>query len=130
MRKALSFLRSAGLVFLLVHAAQYAVAQTATIKGLVKDGNGNPLGGASVTVQGQKVRTTSDANGNYSLKVSPGKIILVISYVGQSPKQYQLNVTAGETVTQNADLSEISDLSGVVVLGSRSREPLSKLSTP
>jgi len=107
MRKALLLLRSASLLFILVLAAQFTFAQTATVKGVVKDANGNPLGGASVTVEGQKVGTTTDENGNYTLKVTPGAITLVISFVGQSPKQYHLNVTAGETVTQNADLTEI-----------------------
>jgi iron complex outermembrane receptor protein len=130
MRKASLFLRSAILLSVLLLAAQFTFAQTATVKGVVKDANGNPLSGASVTVEGQKAGAVTDANGNYSLKVTPGAITLVISYVGQSPKQYQLNVAAGETATQNADLTEISDLSGVVVLGSRSREPRSKLSTP
>ena len=130
MRKALFNLRSAGLLTILLFAVQFAFAQSATIKGLVKDANGNPLSGASVTVEGQKAGTFTDGNGNYTLKVQPGAITLVITYVGQTPKQYQLNVAAGETITQNADLTEISDLSGVVVLGSRSRAPRSKLSTP
>src|SRR5580765_2859001 len=123
MRKALFYLCSAVLISVLL--PQFAFAQSATVKGVVKDANGNPLSGASITVEGQKAGTFTDANGNYSLKVQPGSITLVISYVGQSPKQYPLNVTAGETVTQNADLNEISDLSGVVVLGSRSRAPRS-----
>jgi iron complex outermembrane receptor protein len=43
---------------------------------------------------------------------------------------FTLNVAAGETLIQNADLTEVTDLSGVVVLGSRSRTARSKLSTP
>ena len=130
MRKVLFALRSAGILSLFLLAFQVSFAQTATVKGNVKDANGNPLSGASVTIEGQKGGTLSDANGNYTLKVQPGAITLVITYVGQSPKFFNLNVAAGETVIQNADLTEVSDLSGVVVLGSRSRVARSKLSTP
>jgi iron complex outermembrane receptor protein len=130
MRKELYLLRSASLLSILLLAVQFTIAQTATVKGNVKDANGNPLSGASVTVEGQKGGTLSDANGNYTLKVQPGAITLVVTYVGQSPKLFTLNLAAGETVIQNADLTEVSDLSGVVVLGSRSRVARSKLSTP
>jgi len=130
MRKVLFLLRSASLLSVLLLAAQLAFSQSATVKGNVKDANGNPLSGASVTVEGQKGGALTDANGNYTLKVQPGAIVLAITYVGQSPKLFNLNVGVGETVTQNADLTEVSDLSGVVVLGSRSRVARSKLSTP
>ena len=118
------------LLSILLIIAQITFAQTATIKGNVKDANGNPLSGASVTAENQKGGTLSDANGNYVLKVQPGTVTLIISYVGQSPKFFTLNVAAGETLIQNADLTEVTDLSGVVVLGSRSRTARSKLSTP
>jgi iron complex outermembrane receptor protein len=55
---------------------------------------------------------------------------VIISYVGQAPKFFTVTVGAGETIIQNADLTEVTDLSGVVVLGSRSRVARSKLSTP
>src|SRR3954463_6406719 len=130
MRNAVVFIRNLGFAYISLLLAQFSFAQTATIKGTVRDANGNPLSGASVTAEGQKGGALSDANGNYSFKVQPGAINLIISYVGQTPKRYSLNVSAGENVTQNADLNEISDLSGVVVLGSRSRVARSKLSTP
>src|ERR1700730_6991643 len=130
MSKALYLLRSASLLSLLLLAVQFAFAQNATIKGTVKDANGNPLANASVTVEGQKGGKITDANGNYTLKVQPGTLTIVISYVGQSPKLVSVNIAQGETITQNVELTDIADLSGVVVLGSRSRAPRSKLTTP
>src|SRR3984893_12414421 len=130
MRNVFSRLLSASLLSVFLLAAQFVFAQTATIKGTVKDANGNPFVNATVTVEGQKGGTLTDANGNYTLKVQPGSLTLVISYVGQAPKRIPLTVNPGETLTQNVELTDIADLSGVVVLGSRSRAPRSKLTTP
>ncbi|HYE56218.1 MAG TPA: TonB-dependent receptor [Chitinophagaceae bacterium] len=125
MRKAYS------LLCLLLLATSAAFAQTsATVKGTVKDANGNPLTGASVTVDGQRGGTITDANGNYTLRVEPGSLTLIISYVGQEAQRLSVNVSAGETVTQDVSLTTVSDMSGVVVVGSRSRQPRSKLTTP
>lgn len=130
MRKALTLLRSASLLFVLLLAVQSAFAQTSTVKGSVKDANGTPLAGASVTVEGQKGGTITDANGNFTLRVQPGSLTLLVSYVGQGEQRVPVTVNAGETVTQDVSLTGITDLSGVVVVGSRSRVPRSKLTTP
>jgi iron complex outermembrane receptor protein len=130
MRKALNLLRSASLLFVLLLAVQFAFAQSATVKGSVKDGNGNPLAGASVTIEGQKGGTITDNNGNFSLRVQPGSLTLIVSFVGQGEQRIPVAVSAGETVSQDVSLTGITDLSGVVVVGSRSRVPRSKLTTP
>lgn len=130
MRKALHLLRSASLLFVLLLAAQSVFAQAATVKGTVKDANGSPLTGASITVEGQRGGTITDANGNFTLRVQPGSLTLVISYVGQEPQRISVTVNAGETASQDVTLSGVTDLSGVVVVGSRSRLPRSKLTTP
>jgi iron complex outermembrane recepter protein len=130
MRKALNLLRSASLLFVLLLAVQSAFAQSATVKGSVKDANGTPLAGASVTVEGQKGGTITDGNGNFTLRVQPGSLTLLVSFVGQGEQRIPVTVSAGETVNQDVSLAGITDLSGVVVVGSRSRVPRSKLTTP
>ncbi|HYF30652.1 MAG TPA: TonB-dependent receptor [Chitinophagaceae bacterium] len=130
MRKVLQLLRSASLLFVLLLAAQSAFAQAATVKGTVKDANGSPLTGASITVEGQKGGTITDANGNFTIRVQPGSLTLIVSYVGQEAQRISVTVNAGETVSQDVTLTGVTDLSGVVVVGSRSRLPRSKLTTP
>src|SRR5215212_7000718 len=98
MRKALQLLRSASLLFVLLLAVQSAFAQSTTVKGSVKDANGTPLQGASITVEGQRGGTITDANGNFSLRVQPGSLTLVVTYVGQEPQRISVTVNAGETV--------------------------------
>ncbi|HEX6179866.1 MAG TPA: TonB-dependent receptor [Chitinophagaceae bacterium] len=130
MRKALQLLRSASILFALLFAAQSVFAQAATVKGTVKDANGTPLPGASITVEGQKGGTITDNNGNFTLRVQPGTLTLLVSYVGQETQRISVTVNAGETANQDVTVSGITDLGGVVVVGSRSRLPRSKLTTP
>jgi iron complex outermembrane recepter protein len=130
MRKILNLLRSASLLIVLLLAVQAAFAQTTTVKGTVKDANGSPLVGASITVEGQKGGTITDANGNFSLRVQPGTLTLLVSYVGQETQRISVTANSGETVTQDVTVSGVTDLSGVVVVGSRARVARSKLTTP
>lgn len=130
MRKFIYLLRSKGLVILSLFIFQSVFAQTTgTIKGKVQDANGNPLSGASVTLEGQKGGTLTDAAGTYSLKVKPGTYTVIVSYVGATAQRYQVTVAAGQTIDQNASLNVTGDLTDVVIVGSRSRQPRSKLNT-
>ncbi len=130
MRKNLPLLRPFFMLIILLLSFHWLSAQTGTVKGTVKDANGNPLAGASVTVQGTKAGTTTDAGGNYSLKLPPGKYTLTVSFVGQAPQSSLVTVTNGGTTDQNFATTEIADLNNVVVIGSRSRDARSKISTP
>lgn len=97
MRKNLCQLRPFFMLIALLFSFQWLSAQTGTVKGTVKDANGNPLAGASVTVQGIKAGTTTDAAGNYSLKLPPGKYSVTVSFVGQAPQTSAVTVTNGGT---------------------------------
>jgi TonB-linked SusC/RagA family outer membrane protein len=51
------------------------------VSGIVRDGDGNPLVGASITNQNTKQTVASDAYGSFSITASEGDV-LAISYVG------------------------------------------------
>ena len=57
------------------------LAQTSTLKGTVQDAGGKALSGASVVVDPKNIGTTTDAEGNYTLKIPAGNYILSISFV-------------------------------------------------
>jgi TonB-dependent starch-binding outer membrane protein SusC len=61
-------------------------AQTKTIKGKVIDDKGAVIEGASVTLKGSTVGTTTDKTGHFSLAIT-GNPIIVISYVSFEPKE-------------------------------------------
>ena len=97
-----------------------AVAQvTGTIRGTVKDANGQALQGASVQVQGSRGGTTTDNNGNYSLNAPTGKQVLIISFVGYSTQRIDVVVSEGGSVQQDVALTDLGDLTNVTVIGSR-----------
>ncbi|MHA4812233.1 TonB-dependent receptor [Flavitalea flava] len=101
-----------------------------TVKGIIKDGAGNPLAGASVTVKGKRMGTVTDGEGRYSLTLLPGEYTLIVTFVGQAPQMMTVRIDAGTTTEQNFASTEITGMNDVTVVGSRSREIRSKLSTP
>lgn len=68
---------------LFLMAVGVSFAQQKEIKGVVKDEAGIPLPGATIMVKGDKTGTQTDFDGNYTIKVSEGKI-LVFSFVGMA----------------------------------------------
>jgi len=131
MRKFIYPISRLGILSFLLFAFQFVFAQnTATIKGVVKDAGGNPLIGASVTLEGQKGGTLTDNNGAYSLSVKPGSYTLIVSFVGQDPQRFPVTATEGQVTQQDVTMNSITDLNNVVFVGSRSRLPRTKLSTP
>jgi TonB-linked SusC/RagA family outer membrane protein len=56
--------------------------QTHIVSGVVTDGDGEPLPGASVIVKGTSKGTQSDFDGNFSLDVTDANATLVVSFIG------------------------------------------------
>ncbi len=83
------------------------------VKGSVKDANGEPVIGASVTVTGTRNQTTSDLDGNFSISCpSNGKI--TVSYIGLVSQT--VNVS-GRTYIDLTLEEDSKTLDGVVVIG-------------
>src|SRR6188768_3711740 len=106
-----------------------AFAQTASLRGSVRDANGLPMAGASVIIDGTKKGTVSDGSGAYELKVAPGSYTLIISYVGVVTQRKQVSVTAGSVSENNFDMQNSGDLNRVIVVGSRSSISRSRTQT-
>src|SRR5688572_7106761 len=57
--------------------------QQATVNGTIVDAaNGKPLPGATITVKGSNVSTSSGPNGSFSIPVPGSDATLVVSFVG------------------------------------------------
>ena len=76
-----------------------ASAQNSKVTGVVKDGSGEPLIGATVQVKGTNRVTATDIDGKYSIQAAPGST-LVINYVGTNPKEVKVT---GSTLDINMD---------------------------
>ncbi len=68
------------------------------IHGHVTDSLGNPLVGASITVKGSKKGTSTDANGDFSLKGISENSTINISFTGYDTKTIKLNNANSYTV--------------------------------
>jgi iron complex outermembrane receptor protein len=107
------------LMVLALFAFSAVWAQTTTIRGTVRDLNGQLLSGASVAIKGTQQGTFADNSGNYSLSVAPGNYTLVVSYVGFTTQN--VDVTVGQNgAVQDVILSSTKELGAVTVIGSRS----------
>jgi iron complex outermembrane receptor protein len=115
----LSILRMISLLLVFLFISLITFAQRGTIKGTVKDASGQVMPGASIQVQGSKTGTVADNNGNYTLSVSPGKHILIVSFAGYITERTEISVTEAGITDANITLKDAGDLSNITVVGSR-----------
>ncbi len=64
--------------------------QSIVAQGVVKDSNGDPLPGVNVVIKGTVKGTSTDANGQFQLKVPAGSV-LVFSLVGTTPQEVRVS---------------------------------------
>lgn len=78
------------LVFFMALGVQVAFAQETTITGTVYDDNGQPLPGANIEVEGTSTGTTTNFDGEYSIKAEVGSTLVFSSLgLGTVRKQVQ-----------------------------------------
>jgi outer membrane cobalamin receptor len=118
MVKKFTHLRTAMFVSVAMFMATTVFAQS-VISGTIMDGTNNePLIGASVSVKGTSIGSSSDVDGKYTLKGVPtGSKTLVISFIGYTRQLVAIDSQNEINVTLNEDpnvLSEIVVTSGVI----------------
>ncbi len=67
--------------------------QQRTISGVVTDKNGETLPGATVSIKGTTVSTTTDFDGKFTLAVNENSKVLVVSFLGFEPKEVLIGNT-------------------------------------
>lgn len=90
-----------------------AIQQAKQITGTVVDSNDEPLIGVSIQVKGTSVGTVTDFDGNYTIQVSSGSI-LVFSYVGYMTQEVAIGNQAAINVTMRDDSQALDE---IVVVG-------------
>lgn len=91
-----------------------ALAQTFQVNGIVTDSDGQALPGVSISVKNGESGTSTDFEGNYSLDVTNGDI-LVFTFVGFETQE----ITMDGSATVNVSMTQGVELSEIVVVGSR-----------
>jgi len=114
LKQAISHLKSI-LLLLLAIAGTAAFGQDRNISGTVSDRATNEsLPGATVLVKGTAKGVSTDVDGKFSLTISPGENILVVSYIGYEP----IETTVGPQNVINIQLiPSKTSLQEVVVVG-------------
>lgn len=85
-------------------------AQTNAVKGHVKDASGEPIMGATITVNGKAVGIT-DMDGNFSVDAAPGADI-TFTYLGMTPQTVKASKEMNITMSDDS-----KSLNEVVVIG-------------
>lgn len=88
---------------------------TQKIKGSVNTNEGNPLPFATVYIKGTNKGTNANSEGKFSIKLAPGKYVLVCQYVGYQKQELPVSVSEkDEEVNFILKLQEMT-LSEVVI---------------
>jgi len=106
LKRCITFAVTAFFVFASVYAQQLKVSGKVT-----DSGTNETLPGVNVAVKGTTTGVATDVNGNYSISVNRGSV-LVFSFLGYTPQE----ITVGSNTTINVALiSEATELGEVVV---------------
>jgi len=92
----------------------FIVPAPITVTGKVSDSKGQSLPGVSIQIKGTKLGTTTDIDGNFTIKVADGNVVLVFSFIGLLTQE----VTVGSNTSLNITMLDApKTLSDVVVVG-------------
>ncbi len=96
-------------------------AQTFKLSGKVTEAtNGEALIGANVFLKETSLGAASDANGNYSLSVTPGSYTMTCSYIGYEKVEQAIEVNGDMTL--NFNLKEYQFTLNVTVISDRAKD--------
>ena len=96
----------------------------ATISGFITDlESGEALMGANVIIKDSAVGTASNLDGYYVLgNLKPGRIALLVSYIGYAPADIEVSIRAGQAHRQDVELApRILSAEAIEVLADREK---------
>lgn len=109
------------LFFILFLFANIVAAQKVTVSGIISS-NAVPVPFASVYVKNASDGTIADKNGNYTLALMPGNLVLAVQAQGYRSQTKAVTITSVKSQTINFDMVEdILGLEEVVVSATRNR---------
>jgi len=94
-------------------------AQKASISGIVTDDKKQPMGLVSIILKNTTIGTTTNFNGEYTIKnIEPGEYIVVANMMGYAKAEQKVTLSNGEKKEVNFVLKEdVLLLNQVVVVG-------------
>ena len=102
--------------FMLQCMFNYALAQGLQVSGRVTStATGEPLAGATISVKGSTLATTTNEEGNYTITVPRAGSVLEVSYQGMATREYTVNESGN--INFQLEQGAGSVLNEVVVIG-------------
>lgn len=100
---------------LLLFFSMIAIANAqSVVKGSVKDENGMPIPGANILLKGTQVVSSTDFDGNYTIKLENNAKVLLFTFVGYKDKEV---VIGNQSVINVKLVPDAAELKEVVVVG-------------
>ncbi|MEL6141766.1 MAG: TonB-dependent receptor, partial [Bacteroidota bacterium] len=96
-------------------------AQNATLSGRVSNQSGEPLGAASIGLEGTYIGTTTDKGGNFFIgEIPAGTYTIKVSFIGYLSVSEEVSFETGQVVERDFSLSaDVLNMEAVVVSGTR-----------
>ena len=101
------------LLILTLITTAFLNAQNSEVNGSVSGVDGLSIPGANVLIQGSSTGTTTDFDGNFSISVKSGDV-LIVSYIGFLTQSITISNQTSLTIVLQSDTSELDE---VVVVG-------------
>jgi hypothetical protein len=79
------------------------------VEGVIKDNKGNPVSGATITVDGEVVATTNET-GHYSFEVMPGNHTMTVSKEGFEDSTKEVDVIKDTPIELDVEMQSPMDL--------------------
>lgn len=94
------------------------IVKQGAVRGRVIDNGKQSLPGASIFIENLKTGVISDVNGFYTLpNLKPGTYTVKVTYVGYSPTEMKITVSAGRTLEKDIVMNEGVELQEVQIKG-------------
>ena len=93
-----------------------------TVKGKVLTQDGKPAENVTVALMNTNFGTTTDEDGDFSLKAPQGKYTLVVRYIGHKSEEAAVEIIAGKMVTVNFTLTENANQLQEVAISGRKQK--------
>ncbi len=82
---------------------QIIPAQSVLLSGKITDPNNEALPFTNIYIKGTSIGTSANEEGNYTLKLEPGKYTIVFQYVGYARKEVAVNISENKTLNISLD---------------------------
>ncbi|WP_425235039.1 SusC/RagA family TonB-linked outer membrane protein [Ulvibacterium sp.] len=98
------------LLLLLAFLVSFAGYSQVDFSGTVSDENNVPLPGASVVIKGSNTGVATDFDGNFSIELPQGNEILIVSYIGYIPAEFDASGKATANIVLQPDSQQLDEV--------------------